>query len=388
MLDTTFVSSIASKIAYMAVLRFMSVRLCFASALVFLSPFALVMSGCSAGVSPAVTTSSGGNLPAVTPPTPIGNGPQTGATQGVALNSNQVAYVSSSSGLAAYNADWTKKWGVSNALAGLPTTVNHMGDVAYYNGNLFAPVENYSFCPNFSSQILAVYDASTGALRTWSDISADAHEISSVTVIPEKSQLVVSSFCGSNNGYTTLWIYDLDALLNNAPGSKLTAIGTIKLSTSLRFIQGLSWNSDRGVFLVSADIGQAGSLFYISADGTVSGPAFVVTDPKTGELEGDDFTTGNAYYLEGGFVFNLGPPEPAPAFSLVAGTYSSTQTVTISDSDANAIIHYTIDGSIPTASSPVYSGPLSISSSQTLRAIATATGAVDSPLTTASYTIQ
>ena len=76
-----------------------------------------------------------------------------------------------------------------------------------------------------------------------------------------------------------------------------------------------------------------------------------------------------------------------PLFSVAAGSYSSSQTVVISDSTQGATIYYTTDGTTPTTNSTVYAGPISVSSSETIKAIATATGYATSAVTTASYTI-
>jgi N-acetylneuraminic acid mutarotase len=80
-------------------------------------------------------------------------------------------------------------------------------------------------------------------------------------------------------------------------------------------------------------------------------------------------------------------PAPTPTFSEPAGTYTSTQTVTISDAAAGATIYYTINGTTPTTSSTVYSGPITVSSTETLEAIATASGYSTSAVATAAYTI-
>src|ERR1035438_5101277 len=76
-----------------------------------------------------------------------------------------------------------------------------------------------------------------------------------------------------------------------------------------------------------------------------------------------------------------------PTFSPAAGTYSSSQTVTISDSTSGATIYYTTDGSTPTTSSNIYSGQIALSSTETLNAIATATGYAASTTGSATYTI-
>ncbi len=77
-----------------------------------------------------------------------------------------------------------------------------------------------------------------------------------------------------------------------------------------------------------------------------------------------------------------------PTFSVPAGTYATTQTVTISDATAGATIYYTTNGTTPTTSSSVYSGAITVSSSETLEAIATASGYTTSAVASAAYVIQ
>ena len=81
------------------------------------------------------------------------------------------------------------------------------------------------------------------------------------------------------------------------------------------------------------------------------------------------------------------PQASTPTFSPVAGTYTSAQSVTISCSTPSSTIYYTSDGSTPTPLSTVYSGPISVSVSETLRAIATAAGYTQSAVGGAAYTI-
>jgi sugar lactone lactonase YvrE len=78
----------------------------------------------------------------------------------------------------------------------------------------------------------------------------------------------------------------------------------------------------------------------------------------------------------------------SPTFSPEPGTYAAGQSVTISDSTPAAVIHYTVDNSTPTTSSPVYTSPILVNSSTTLKALAIASGDTASPVTTASYTIE
>lgn len=76
-----------------------------------------------------------------------------------------------------------------------------------------------------------------------------------------------------------------------------------------------------------------------------------------------------------------------PSFLPVAGTYTSTQSVSISTGTDEAEIYYTLDGSNPSCSGTKYSTSISVSSSKTIRAIACKDGMLDSEIAFAMYTI-
>src|SRR2546426_1820876 len=78
----------------------------------------------------------------------------------------------------------------------------------------------------------------------------------------------------------------------------------------------------------------------------------------------------------------------APTFSLPSGTYNQPQTVALSTTTSGATIHYTTDGTTPTASSPAYTGPISVTQTTTIGAMATASGMTDSAVVSATYTIR
>jgi glucosylceramidase len=88
---------------------------------------------------------------------------------------------------------------------------------------------------------------------------------------------------------------------------------------------------------------------------------------------------------------NVQPPEQqaaTPTFSPVAGTYTSAQTVTLSDTTTGASIYYTTNGTTPTETSTLYSAPIAVSSTTTINAIAAAPpGYLNSAVATGTYTI-
>ena len=75
-----------------------------------------------------------------------------------------------------------------------------------------------------------------------------------------------------------------------------------------------------------------------------------------------------------------------PVFSLPSGTYSGPQVLSISTANPSAVVHYTLDGTQPNASSPVYAGPISLTSSVTVHAIAIQAG-YQSAVASATLTI-
>jgi len=76
-----------------------------------------------------------------------------------------------------------------------------------------------------------------------------------------------------------------------------------------------------------------------------------------------------------------------PAFSVVAGVYAPGQTVKITDATPGATIYYTKNGTTPTTASTKYAGPITVDSSQTIKAIASAANYKGSEVASALYRI-
>lgn len=75
-------------------------------------------------------------------------------------------------------------------------------------------------------------------------------------------------------------------------------------------------------------------------------------------------------------------------FDVAAGTYTGAQSVEISTTTDGATIHYTTDGSAPTAESATYSSPLTVDCSQQIKAIAVKSGWSNSNQGSATYHIK
>jgi hypothetical protein len=138
----------------------------------------------------------------------------------------------------------------------------------------------------------------------------------------------------------------------------------------------------------------AGAVLYCTTDGTTpttSSPqcAEPTTVYKTEFLQAIAVapSLSASSVAAAGYVINLNGA-PTPTFSPAGGTYAGAQQVTIGDTLSGANIYYTLDGTTPTANSPLYSGAIAISKSETLSAIAAAAGYANSGVVSAAYTIQ
>ncbi len=131
------------------------------------------------------------------------------------------------------------------------------------------------------------------------------------------------------------------------------------------------------VVTYSVGIGSVVNTYTYSGPFTVSSTEYIAYDAIA-----PGYTRSAA--LEG--IYTIGTV-PAPEFSPAAGTYNTAQLVNIYDITPSATIHYTTDGTTPSAGSAVYSGPVVVAANETIRAIATAPKLTSSVIAAADYSI-
>lgn len=133
---------------------------------------------------------------------------------------------------------------------------------------------------------------------------------------------------------------------------------------------------------------QSGATIYYTVDGsdpTTSSPVYAGQFTVSANTVVKAFAAASGYEnsnVASATFTIVSPPPPAipqPVVTPISGAYSTPQTVGITDSQSGATIHYTTDGSVPTASSPVYSGQFTVSTSTVVKAIAVASGYTNSP---------
>jgi hypothetical protein len=78
---------------------------------------------------------------------------------------------------------------------------------------------------------------------------------------------------------------------------------------------------------------------------------------------------------------------PPPSVEPTGGEFAKTIRVVLSDREAGAVVRYTLDGSLPVATSPVYQGPVEIKGPATLRARAFKEGMTRSIVVQETYIV-
>src|SRR5262245_59170860 len=82
----------------------------------------------------------------------------------------------------------------------------------------------------------------------------------------------------------------------------------------------------------------------------------------------------------------MGGQTAAPVFSVERGFYSAPFQVTLTTATSGAKVRFTINGATPSSTvGTLYSGPISISTTTPLRAVAYATGLTNSDVVTHTY---
>ncbi len=194
----------------------------------------------------------------------------------------------------------------------------------------------------------------------------------------------------------------LHAFLRTAGGTVTAPIDASDVSTT-GLLPGIMPMSINSADVIAGGYQDAGGLFHgflrtatgtltsfeAPAAGTAGSSAFPGTFAtsvnNSGQITG---AYADATGVIHGFVLTPStlPTAATPAFSVPSGTYSSAQTVAISDTTPGATIYYSVNAPIAT-SSAVYTGPIQVSAAETIQAVATASGYATSAIATATYTI-
>lgn len=131
-----------------------------------------------------------------------------------------------------------------------------------------------------------------------------------------------------------------------------------------------------------------GSHFYVSVNGEQVAD-FIDSDYPTGSIgvrgwnANGDVTFDNIRITGTDMLLST---VGTPSFSPASGAFETSQQVEITCSTPDAAIYYTIDGSMPTTASTVYSGAITLNDTATVKAIAAKAGMLNSSVQSAAFT--
>ncbi|PYU23135.1 MAG: hypothetical protein DMG30_12615, partial [Acidobacteria bacterium] len=146
-----------------------------------------------------------------------------------------------------------------------------------------------------------------------------------------------------------------------------------------------------GSVTVSISEATSGAMIYYTTDGStprVYTGALTFTQTTTLQAMAAASGMTNSAVASATYIIQQQQQVATPTFSPGGGTYTGSVTVTIREATSGATIHYTTDGSTPTTPSTQYTGPIAVSTTTTLNAIASAPNYTQSAVASATYTIQ
>jgi hypothetical protein len=147
---------------------------------------------------------------------------------------------------------------------------------------------------------------------------------------------------------------------------------------------------------VTISDGTPGSVVYFTTDGSTptlqstkyTAPITIPAKPVTETIRAVA-VNGQSSSSSISATYTIAPALPAPTYSPAAGSFMTPQSVTLSTSYQGGVIHYTVDGSLPSAASPVYNGaPIQVAEQTTIRSFVAGTGGYSpSVVTSQTYNI-
>jgi Legume lectin domain/Chitobiase/beta-hexosaminidase C-terminal domain len=209
---------------------------------------------------------------------------------------------------------------------------------------------------------------------------------------PTTASAVYNGPIAAANGTTTIQAIAVASNLPQSSVSKATYVITLITAAPVFSPAAGSYSSQVSVSMTDST---GGAVIHYTTDGTTptassavySGP--IVVGTGTTKLQALAVAPGSSQssVTTANYVVSI-PATAVPTFSPAPGTYATAQSVTLSDSTTGSTIYYTVDGTTPTTGSPVYSTPIQVASTETIRAIAIAPGFSASSVSNGGYMIQ
>jgi hypothetical protein len=229
-----------------------------------------------------------------------------------------------------------------------------------------------------SAQVVMLSDTTPGAVihctKNGTTPTASSPVCTTFTVSATTTVEAIAVAPGFNNSMVASGVYTIASATTAATPTFTPAPGSYSTAQSV---------------MLSDTTG--GAVIHCTTDKTTptaSSPACTtLTVSATTTIKAIAVATGfkNSAIVTGIYTITSGKAA-TPTFSPAPGSYSTAQSVTLSDNTAGAVIHCTTNGTAPTATSPVCT-TLTVSATTTVKAIAVAVGLKNSVVATGKYTV-
>ena len=236
----------------------------------------------------------------------------------------------------------------------------------------------------------SIYYTTDGTAPTQSSIPYT----SAMTLTSSATVKAIAFKSGSNPSaqasasFTLTAIQPFDFSLSNSGNVSVTAGSSVSNTISAALVSG----STQPVTYAVAGLpsGAAASFSSASCSPTCSSTLTINTTGSTpaGSSTITVTTTGGGVTKTTTFTLFVSLPTVAtPTITPNGGSFSGSVSVTLQTATSGASIYYTTNGSTPTQSSTLYTGPMTLTSSATIKAAAFKSGSNPSAVASASFTV-
>jgi len=213
-----------------------------------------------------------------------------------------------------------------------------------------------------------------GGAKSWSTVMGT---VSTTSPITGTQSMQMRSYANNTTLGSTTMNFDLPYVTKITFNAQAVSPVT-SLNAYFSSDYGVTWSSATAITVGA----KALCTYTVSTTGAFKAVRIKVENPTNNVANG-------RLYIDDVTVYGMTPTTPlavAPVISVASGKYIAQQNVTITSTTPSASIYYTTDGTTPSDLSTLYTGPIAVNSSKTIKAITYAAGFDPSLLSSASYT--